>query len=87
MNTPNEKRLVDDAIDAYVDWREACLALSDAYRRWAHACSADAGLAFSDYRATLDREERASRAYESLVTRIETDRRPVFAPHPRALPL
>ena len=86
MNTPNEKRLVDDAIDAYVDWREACLAVSDAYQRWAQACSADAGLAFGDYRATLDREERASRVYASRVTQIATDRAPVFGPDPRAVP-
>jgi hypothetical protein len=87
MNTANEKRLVDEAIDAYVDWREACLAVSDAYQRWVQACSADAGFAFGDYRATLDHEERASGVYASLVRRIASDRRPIFGSHPRALPL
>jgi hypothetical protein len=86
MNTPNEKRLVDEAMDAYVDWREACVAVSDAYQRWAQACSEDAGLAFGGYRAALDREERASRVYASLVTQIATDRPPVFGPDPRAVP-
>ena len=85
MNTPNEKRLVDEAMDAYVDWREACVAVSDTYRRWTQACSADAGLAFGGYRAALDREERASRVYASLITHIATDRLPVFGPDPRAL--
>jgi hypothetical protein len=86
MNTPNEKRLVDEAIDAYVDWREACLGVSDAYQRWAQACSADARLAFGGYRAALDREERASRVYASLVTQIATDPLPLVGPDPRALP-
>src|SRR4051812_1939555 len=85
MNTPNEKRLVDEAMDAYVDWREACVAVSDAYQRWAQAPSEGAGLAFGGYRAALDREERASRVYASRVTQIATDRPPVFGPDPRAL--
>src|SRR2546421_12583880 len=85
MNTQNEKRLVDEAIDAYVDWREACVAVSDAYQRWAQACSADAGLAFGRYRAALDREERASRVYASLVTQIVPTPVPVFGPAPRRL--
>ena len=86
MNTPNEKRLVDEAVDAYVDWREACVAVSDAYQRWAQASSEDAGLAFGGYRAALDREERASGVYASLVTQIATDRAPVLGPDPRAVP-
>ena len=79
MNMPNEKRLVDEAIAAYVDWREACVAVSDAYQRWAQACFADARLAFGGYRAALDREERAARVYASLVTQIATDRLPIPA--------
>src|SRR3954462_7294702 len=86
MNTPNEKRLVDDAIDAYVDWHEACVAVSDAYQRWAQACFADLRLAFGGYRAALDREERASRVYASLITQIATDRLPLPGPDPPAPP-
>lgn len=67
MKTWNEKRLVDEVIDAYVDWREECAEVQDAYRRWTQASVADAELAFSGYRAALDREESASRAYAACV--------------------
>jgi hypothetical protein len=70
MDTLNEKRLVDEAIDAYVAWREESAAVWDAYQRWARASDEDGGLAFSGYRAALDREERASRVYASRVTGI-----------------
>jgi hypothetical protein len=72
MNTLNEKRLVDEATDAYVVWREESAAVWDAYQRWARASDEDGGLAFSEYCAALDREERASRVYASRVTEIAT---------------
>lgn len=67
MNTRYERRLVDEAIDAYVDWREECATLKDAYRRWTQASDADAEFAFWGYRAALDREESASFAYAARV--------------------
>jgi hypothetical protein len=67
MNTQYEKRLVDELIDAYIDWREESASVRDAYRRWTQASAADAELAFSGYRAALDREESASRAYAARV--------------------
>jgi hypothetical protein len=63
--------LVDSLIDAYVDWREECAALEDAYRRWVTASGPDAGLAFAAYRAGLDREEHACLRYGELVRRAE----------------
>jgi hypothetical protein len=65
------ERLIDCATDAFMDWREECLALEDAYRRWANADELDAGLAFAAYTAGLDREERASTHYEELVSRVD----------------
>jgi hypothetical protein len=65
------QRLVDCLIDAYIDWREECVILEDAYRRWVSAAASDAELAFAAYRAGLDREERASILYGELVSRVK----------------
>jgi hypothetical protein len=67
MNEQVDKQLVDEAMDAYVDWREECAGVWDAYERWAHAPRVDAAGAFSAYRAALDREECASHAYADLL--------------------
>jgi hypothetical protein len=67
-----DRRVVDDAFDAYIDWREECAAVSDAYERWRQAPRRDARSAFSAYGAALDREECASRTYADLVSQIAT---------------
>ena len=64
------EQLVDDAIQAYVEWREECAAVWDAFYRWASGPGVDAAAAFSTYRAALDREECASHAYADLLTRL-----------------
>ena len=69
MNEQVDKQLVDEAMDAYVDWREECAEVWDAYERWASAPKIDAAGAFSAYRAALDREESASHAYAHLLAR------------------
>ena len=65
-----DKRPVDEAVDAYVDWREERASVWVAYARWAGAPVADCPLAFSAYRAALDREERAAHVYAELMTRV-----------------
>ena len=65
--TQVDRQLVDAAIDAYVDWREECAGVWDAYERWVHAPDIDAAGAFVAYRAALDREESASHAYADLL--------------------
>jgi hypothetical protein len=67
MKEQVDKQLVDEAIEAYVDWREECAEVWDAYERWARAPKIDAAGAFSAYRAALDREECASHAYADLL--------------------
>jgi hypothetical protein len=57
-------------MQAYVDWREECVAVWDAYGRWADAGVTDAALAFVAYTAALDREERASEIYAGLIRRV-----------------
>jgi hypothetical protein len=90
MNEQLDKQLVDEAIGAYVDWREDCAGVWDAYERWAHAPRTDAAGTFSAYRAALDREECASHAYADQLARITPANRPVwgvFAPNRSHAPL
>jgi len=70
MNTSIDNRLVDEAADAYVDWREECLAVWDAYGRWTGAPTVDARLAFAAYKAALEIEEQACVSYASVIRRV-----------------
>jgi hypothetical protein len=63
-------RLVDRMIGAYVDWREACVLVHDAYESWARATGPWARIAFWRYNAALDAEEHASEVYAGLVHRV-----------------
>jgi hypothetical protein len=88
MSKGIDRRLVDEAMDAYIDWREECARVWDAYDRCVQAPAGDAALTFSAYRAALDREECASRAYAQLVTRIVVAKRGArFAGSPSSVPL
>jgi hypothetical protein len=70
MSTSVDKRLVDEAVDAYVDWRVECLAVRDAYARWTTAPRPDARLAFLAYKAALEIEEHASAVYADAIRRV-----------------
>ena len=70
MRKRTETRLVDRMISAYVDWREACHVVDDAYRSWASATRPHASVAFWRYNAALDAEERAAEIYAALVRRV-----------------
>lgn len=90
MNEQVDKQSVDEAIGAYVDWREESAGVWDAYERWARAPRVDAAGTFSAYRAALDREECASHAYADQLARITPGKRPVwgvFAPNRSRAPL
>lgn len=69
MNKISQRRLVDRMIEAYVNWREACLRVSDAYGSWASGTGLGARSAFARYMAALDHEERAAEVYAGLVRR------------------
>jgi len=64
------RRDVDKAFDAYIDWREECAAVRDAYGAWRGKRGADAALAFDAYGDALDREEWAAAVYARLVARL-----------------
>ena len=70
MRKRSEARLVDTMIRAYVDWREACRLVHDAYRSWTNATGPRGGVAFRRYTAALDAEESAAENYASLVRRV-----------------
>ena len=62
--------VVDDAVDAYVRWREECAGAREAYRRWSSAEKADRRLACCAYTAALDREEIAACVYADAMSRL-----------------
>ena len=64
------RRDADDAFDAYVCWREECIAVDRAYSAWTSAGLADAALAFDAYTDALDREERAANIYVRLMRQL-----------------
>jgi hypothetical protein len=70
LETSPRRRLVNAAMNAYLDWRDQCAAVSDAYRRWADAGGADVGSAWRAYEVALEREEHASALYDDVVRRI-----------------
>jgi hypothetical protein len=72
------RRAVHAAIDAYVEWRDQCVAVRNAFAAWTGAAVADAGRAFESYRSALDREERAADAYAALMKRLG----PLIEPDP-----
>jgi hypothetical protein len=68
--TWQQRRLVDQMTDAYVDWREACVEVSIAYLAWTSAPIGQAGQTFAAYTAALDAEQYACSRYEGLVRRV-----------------
>ena len=90
MKGPADRRLADEAIRVYIDWREECVAVWDAFDRWASADGADTRTAFAAYRAALDREECAAGEYADLLARLAAGKaglaaRPrTRADHPRS---
>ena len=61
------KRYIDDLMDDYVSWREACAAVAVTYETWKGAVPAEREFAFSLYYAALDREEETARTYEAAI--------------------
>jgi len=51
----------------YVTWREESLAVAATYESWTSARSDTRAIAFTEYVAALDREERAASEYQRLL--------------------
>jgi hypothetical protein len=71
MNTLIRERLVDELVEAYIDWRESCARVNDAYRLWASDMGPCGGAAFGLYIAALNAEEQAAEDYAGLVRRAD----------------
>ena len=77
MNAPKpdwsaREALVNEAMTAYVAWREAATAVRDAYRRWQAAGREERYFAFAGYRSALEREEHAAAGYARLLASADT---------------
>jgi glucan phosphorylase len=72
LASAQRRRMVDEAMDAYVDWREESHRVWEAYERWLDAARADIAFACLAYVAALDREERAAEVYADLINRLES---------------
>lgn len=70
VDTPPRVRLVDEAIEHYVAWREECAAVRAGYEYWSHESGADRMMWFAAYKAALDREECAAELYALSVRRL-----------------
>jgi hypothetical protein len=66
----HEKQIVQDAVIAYVVWREESTEVWNAYGSWASAPLEDARRAHAAYRAALEREEAAANVYAGLMRRV-----------------
>jgi hypothetical protein len=66
----DDTSLIDAAFDAYLEWREECASVWDAYGCWRGADTREARATFWAYRAALEREEEAARNYALLVGQI-----------------
>jgi hypothetical protein len=53
----------DTTADAYLDWREKCLLVQDAYDAWTHRTAGRTPYAFEAYQRALEREEFAADVY------------------------
>jgi hypothetical protein len=65
------RRLVDEAMDRYVEWREASAEVGEAYGRWSNAPGGQGAVSFAAYTAALDREEWAATLYGAVIDRAE----------------
>lgn len=77
-----DESLIDETFDAYLDWRDQCVAVRRAYERWAGASPSGArATSFCAYRAALAREELAASLYGAFVRCLESRvRRPATTP-------
>ena len=62
--------LVDELVEAYVNWRDECSAVWITYADWSDAPEGDATYRYATYLAALIREQHASERYARLIRRV-----------------
>jgi len=65
------ERLLDEALERYLDWRTESQAVDEAYAVWSQASAGERALPFAAYGAALDREQGAAAVYSSVIDRVE----------------
>lgn len=70
------KRHVDELMQDYVTWREACAAVATAYESSKSAERQNRQIAFDVYTEALDGEEQAASAYQRSVARVAAAQAP-----------
>jgi hypothetical protein len=68
--TSFHRSAIDDLLEGYVSWREACGAVWRAYEQWIGSDRGERALAYAAYLAALDGEERAARTYAGHTERV-----------------
>jgi hypothetical protein len=63
--------LIDEAMERYVEWRQTCEAVYEAYANWTNAPAEETDLPFAAYSAALDREQSAATVYGRALERVE----------------
>ena len=69
-NRRTQRSLIDDAFEAYLQWRDESAEVWHAYKRWKGAPAREARRAFWAYHAALEREEHAARVYGALLSTV-----------------
>lgn len=64
---------VDHILDDYINWREACLVVGEAYAGWKRAARHERALAFEGYVDALEHEEQVAKAYQWSVEHYVAD--------------
>jgi hypothetical protein len=63
--------LIDEAMERYVEWRQECASVYDAYANWTNAPMEETDITFAAYSAALDREQSAATVYGRALERLE----------------
>jgi hypothetical protein len=63
--------LLDASMDSYLRWRDESRAVAESYRTWRSAPRPVREVAFDQYVAALDREERAACGYRRVVEQTQ----------------
>jgi hypothetical protein len=61
---------IDELLEGYVSWREACELVWRAYARWIDSDRGERALTYDAYLAALDAEERAAGTYADHTSRV-----------------
>jgi hypothetical protein len=68
--TKRRSALADAFVDSWVSWREASEDVRTAYRLWSECAWPERALAFTGYRAAVEREEHAASVHSRSAERI-----------------